>query len=75
VEGVIPHTAGENRVATVTAYNAPLAGNVGVAMFPPELERNAFRASNGEFGWTRAQIPLVVNVLRSHGIGILGGEL
>jgi len=44
-------------------------------MFPPELERNAFRASNGEFGWTRAQIPLVVNVLRSHGIGILGGEL
>jgi hypothetical protein len=44
-------------------------------MFPPELERDAFRASNGEFGWTRAQIPLVVDVLRSHGMGILGGEL
>jgi hypothetical protein len=44
-------------------------------MFPTELERNAFRASNGEFGWTRAQIPVVVDVLRSHGIGILGGEL
>lgn len=44
-------------------------------IFPPELERDAFRASNGEFGWTRAQIPLVVEVLRSHGIGVLGGEL
>jgi hypothetical protein len=44
-------------------------------MFPPELERGAFRASNGEFGWTRAQIPLVVEILRSRGMGILGGEL
>jgi len=44
-------------------------------MFSPELEREAFRASNGEFGWTRAQTPVVVEVLRSHGIGILGGEL
>ena len=44
-------------------------------MFPPELERDAFRASNGELGWTRAQIPLVLDVLGSHGIGILGGEL
>jgi hypothetical protein len=44
-------------------------------MFPPELERDAFRTANGEFGWTRAQIPLVVEVLRSHGMGILGGEL
>jgi len=44
-------------------------------MFPPELEREAFRASNGEFGWTRAQIPVVVEVLHSQGIGILGGEL
>jgi hypothetical protein len=44
-------------------------------MFPPELERDAFRADNGEFGWSRAQIPLVVDVLRSHGKGILGGEL
>ena len=44
-------------------------------MFPPELERDAFRTANGEFGWTREQIPLVVEVLRSHGLGILGGEL
>jgi hypothetical protein len=44
-------------------------------MFPTELERAAFRASNGEFAWTRAQIPAVVDVLRSNGIGILGGEL
>src|SRR5579863_4943189 len=34
-------------------------------MFPPELERGAFRASNGEYGWTRAQISVVVEVLRS----------
>ena len=44
-------------------------------MFPPELERDAFRVGNGEFGWTGAQIPLVVNFLRSQGLGILGGEL
>jgi hypothetical protein len=44
-------------------------------MFPPELEQHAFRASNGEFGWTRAQIPSVVDILHSRGIGILGGEL
>ena len=44
-------------------------------MFPPSIEREAFRASNGEFGWTRAQIPTVVDVLRSNGIAILGGEL
>ncbi|SRR6266567_3268857 len=44
-------------------------------MFPPELERDAFRASNGEFGWTRPQVPLVVEFLKSHEFGILGGEL
>jgi hypothetical protein len=43
-------------------------------MFPLELEANAFRAGD-EFGWTRAQIPLVINVLRSERLGILGGEL
>jgi hypothetical protein len=44
-------------------------------MFPPQLEQDAFRASNGEFGWTRTQVPVVVNILRSQGMGILGGEL
>lgn len=44
-------------------------------MFPPELERNAYRTSNGEFGWTREQIPQVVEILRTHAMGILGGEL
>ena len=44
-------------------------------LFPAELERSAFRAANGEFGWTRAQIPKVLDVLRSHAMGILGGEL
>jgi hypothetical protein len=43
-------------------------------MFPIELEREAFQV-NGEFGWTRAQIPEVVKILRSHHIAILGGEL
>jgi hypothetical protein len=44
-------------------------------MFPPELEREAYRISNGEFGWTRAQIPRVVEIIRSHKFAILGGEL
>jgi len=44
-------------------------------MFPPELERDAYRADNGEFGWTRGQIPQVVEILRAHAMGILGGEL
>jgi|SRR5882672_506522 len=44
-------------------------------MFSPTIERDAFRGSNGEFGWTRAQIPVVVDALRSNGIAILGGEL
>jgi hypothetical protein len=44
-------------------------------LFPPELERAAFRTENGEFGWTREQIPHVVEVLRSQGMAILGGEL
>ena len=47
----------------------------GALVFPSNLERDAFRADNGELGWTRAQIPLVVNVLRSQRVGILGGEL
>jgi hypothetical protein len=44
-------------------------------VFPSELERDAFRADNGEYGWTREQIPQVVNILRSQGLAILGGEL
>lgn len=44
-------------------------------MFPPELEANAFRAKNGEFGWTRTQVSSVVDMLRSQAMGILGGEL
>jgi len=44
-------------------------------VFPPELEREAFRISNGEYGWTREQIPQVVGIVRSHQFAILGGEL
>src|SRR5437879_3928841 len=43
-------------------------------MFPPEL-KPAFRAENGEFGWTREQLPLAVDVLRRRSLAILGGEL
>src|SRR5579872_543568 len=46
----------------------------GAFMFPPELEREAFR-SGDEFGWTRQQIPLVIDILRANAMGILGGEL
>ncbi len=44
-------------------------------MFPPDLELGAFKLSNGEFGWTRDQIPRVVTILIEHNLGILGGEL
>ena len=44
-------------------------------MFPPDLEQGTFRISNGEFGWTRDQIPRVISILIEHNIGILGGEL
>ena len=43
-------------------------------MFPPELEPG-FRANNGEFGWARERIPLVVDILRRRSLAILGGEL
>jgi hypothetical protein len=44
-------------------------------MFSYELERRAFRAPNGEFGWTRDDARLVVQVLAQHRQAILGGEL
>lgn len=43
-------------------------------MFPAELEQAAFR-SGDEFGWTSAQVPLAIEILRHNGLGILGGEL
>lgn len=44
-------------------------------MFPADLELNAFKLSNGEFGWTRDQIPRVVTILIEHNLAIHGGEL
>jgi hypothetical protein len=44
-------------------------------MFPADLERNAYRANNGEFGWTYEQVPRVIEILRANAMGILGGEL
>jgi hypothetical protein len=42
-------------------------------MLPPEFEQDAFRADNGEFGWPRKQIPVVVDVLRHRRL-LLGDE-
>lgn len=44
-------------------------------MFSPDVERRAFRASNGEFGWNRDDARLVVQILAQHRQAILGGEL
>jgi len=44
-------------------------------MFPEELKNAAFRAVNGEYGWTRSQVPPVVEILRGKQLAILGGEL
>jgi hypothetical protein len=40
-----------------------------------ELERDAFRSQNGEFGWTRAHAILAIEVLHRHDMAILGGEV
>lgn len=44
-------------------------------MFSDALKQSAFRASNGEYGWTAKQAREVVEMLRSHDFAILGGEL
>jgi hypothetical protein len=44
-------------------------------MLPVELERDAFRTPNREFGWTRAQATIAIDALCRHGLAILGGEL
>ena len=44
-------------------------------MFPEELKNASFRAINGEYGWTRSQVPPVVAILRGKQLAILGGEL
>ena len=44
-------------------------------MFPTELTRRAFHASNGEFGWTREDARLAVSILVQQGCAILGGDL
>jgi hypothetical protein len=44
-------------------------------MFPTELAGRAFRASNGEFGWTREDARLAVRIVARQRLAILGGEL
>jgi hypothetical protein len=44
-------------------------------MFPTDLVRRAFRASNGELGWSRDDARLAVAVLVKEQRAILGGEL
>ena len=43
-------------------------------MFPADLIQGSY-SNNGEYGWTRAQIPRVVEVLVAQRMGILGGEV
>jgi hypothetical protein len=44
-------------------------------MFDEQLKSRSFRAVNGEYGWTRSQVPQVVEILREKQLAILGGEL
>lgn len=44
-------------------------------MFPADLIQRAFRASNGEFGWSREDLHAAVSVLVAHGLAVLGGEI
>jgi hypothetical protein len=44
-------------------------------MFAEDLKKASFRAVNGEYGWTRSQVPQVVEILRADRLAILGGEL
>lgn len=44
-------------------------------MFAEVLKNASFRAVNGEYGWTRSQVPEVVEILRGKQLAILGGEL
>jgi hypothetical protein len=42
---------------------------------PESRTEQAFRATNGEFAWTRAQALEVVPILAGRDVAILGGEL
>ena len=44
-------------------------------MFSDALKQSAFRAANGEYGWTAKQAREVVAILRAHDLAVLGGEL
>ena len=44
-------------------------------MFPRDLIRRAFQASNGELAWSREDAPVAISVLVQQQRAILGGEL
>jgi hypothetical protein len=44
-------------------------------MFPAELIRRSFQASNGEFGWSREDARIAISILVQEQCAILGGEL
>ena len=44
-------------------------------LFPTELTSRAFRADNGEFGWSRGDAPVAIAILAKARRAILGGEL
>ena len=47
----------------------------GGVRFPDDLEKRAFRAGNGELGWTRQDARAAISVLEDGQRAILGGEL
>jgi len=44
-------------------------------MFPTDLEQRAFRAANGEFGWSREDAQSAISILVQQQLAILGGEV
>lgn len=44
-------------------------------LLPTEITRVAFRATNGEFAWRRADLPTAIQAICRAGLAILGGEV
>lgn len=42
---------------------------------PPEITRTAWRSSNGELAWRRADLPAAIEAVSRAGLAILGGEV
>jgi hypothetical protein len=65
----------ESRQHGLRHRSMAVADRTGVSMFPTELERRAFRAPDGEYGWTREDVRSIIPILAENQLAILGGEL